>query len=204
MAAAEQRLMTQSDFAKLMGWNKSTVTRAKQGGRIVMASGLVDVEASRARLEATGGMRFDVAARHGRERAAKTAAGGPQEVGAGGTVGEGAKTAPAAGGTPWRDENRADAQARKESAAADLLEIELAQKRGQVIPKDDVDQALKTFAASTRARLDTLPDQLAPLLAPVGDLGEIHALLAEHLRLALAGIADDLHRAEAALVAPVK
>lgn len=202
MPAAEPRLMTQSDFARLMGWNKSTVTRAKQGGRLVMSSGLVDVGASRARLEATGGMRFDVAERHSRERAAKTAAGGPEEVGAGGTVPEGTKTPPADAAAPWRDKNRADAQARKESAAADLLEIELAQKRGQVIPKDDVDLALKTFAAATRARLDTLPDQLAPVLAPVADLGEIHALLAEHLRLALAGIADDLHRAEAALGAP--
>ena len=174
MAAAERTLERQAAFAARMGWNKSTVTRLKQHGRLVMDGSRVDVEASIKRIEETGGMRDDVAERHAAARAGK-----------GGKAPE----------APARGENRADAQARKEAAAADLLEIELAQKRGQVIAKDDVDQALKALATAVRTRIDVLPDQLAPLVAPVTDLQEVHALLAEHGRLILSGVADELQRA---------
>lgn len=169
--------ITQAEYAKLKGWNKSTVTRAKQAGRLVMVGGLVDVEASDARLADTTAGRDDVTERHVAERAAK--------VGAGETA-------------PIRNEARADAQARKESAAADLMEIELAEKRGNLVAKEDIDAALKSLGASVRARLDVLADQLAPVVAPVSDLDETHAILAEHFRAVLAGIADDLHRQESA------
>lgn len=169
--------VTQSEFARLKGWNKSTVTRAKQAGRLVMVSGLVDVEATEARLAASSGGRDDVAARHAAARGAPEAPAAPSAGSVGG-------------------ESRADAQARKESAAADLLEIELAEKRGSLIPKEDVDAALKAMGASVRARLDVLADQLAPVVAPVADMDEVHALLAEHFRAVLAGIADDLARME--------
>ena len=64
-----------------------------------------------------------------------------------------------------------------------------------MIAKDDVDQALKALATAVRTRIDVLPDQLAPLVAPVTDLQEVHALLAEHGRLILSGVADELQRA---------
>lgn len=172
-------VVTQSEFARLKGWNKSTVTRAKQAGRLVMVSGLVDVEATEARLAASSGGRDDVAARHAAARGAQEAPAAPSSVSVGG-------------------ESRADAQARKESAAADLLEIELAEKRGNLIPKEDVDAALKAMGASVRARLDVLADQLAPVVAPVVEMDEVHALLAERFRAVLAGIADDLARMEVA------
>jgi hypothetical protein len=180
MAAADRELITQAEFARRQDWNRSTVTRLKHAGRLVMEGVLVDVEATLARLGHTVGGRDDVAERHAAERAAKA-----------GSV-DTAKS-------PRGGETRADAQARKEAAAADLLEIELAQKRGTLIPKEDVDAALKAFAAATRARLDVLADQLAPILAPVADMAEVHALLAEHARGVLAAIADDMQRAEAAL-----
>ncbi len=197
-------LMKQAAFAAAQGWNRSTVTRLKQAGRLVMEGPLVDPVASLVRIRDTGGMRFDVAERHAAQRdgngGSKNGADATAGQGEGGDKGAGEIAPLAAGG--GLGERRIDAQARKESAAADLLEMELAQKRGQLIPKDDVDQALKAFAAATRARLDVLADQLAPILAPVADLGEAHALLAEHARLVLAGIADDMARAAAALGAP--
>jgi hypothetical protein len=79
-----------------------------------------------------------------------------------------------------------------------MAEMEVAQKRGELIPKADVDMALRSFAASVRARLDVLPDQLAPLVSPVTDLDEIHALLAEHCRGILSAVADDMGRAATA------
>lgn len=44
---------TKSEFAKLLGKNKSYATRLDQAGRLVMVDGLVDVEASRALIAAT-------------------------------------------------------------------------------------------------------------------------------------------------------
>ena len=170
--------ITQAEFAKLKGWNKSTVTRAKQAGRLVMVSGLVDVEATEAKLLASSGGRDDVADRHAAERAAK--------VGAGGAA-------------PVRNETRADAQARKESNQADILEIELRKLRGSLVELDVVDMVLKTLGSSTRARIEMQPDQLAPLTTPSPDYDENHALISESGRGILAGIADDIDRARETL-----
>lgn len=185
--------VSQKEFAVLLGVNKGTVSRWKQAGRLVMSGGLVEVEASRQRLAETSGGRDDVSARHAQNRGAAIPAAGEAGKNApeAAKVGAGKTAAP-----PVRNEVRADAQARKESAAADLLEIELAQKRGTLIPKEDVDASLKALGASVRARLDVLADQLAPVVAPVADLDETHAILAEHFRAVLAGISDDLARHE--------
>jgi hypothetical protein len=190
-------LMKQAAFAAAQGWNRSTVTRLKQAGRLVMEGLLVDPVASLVRIRDTGGMRFDVAERHAAQRDGNE---GPK-IGADGTAGQGEGedkaalpiAAPAPDGAVG--ERRSDAQARKESALADMAEMDVKQKRGELIPKADVDLALRSFAASVRARLDVLPDQLAPLVSPVTDLDEIHALLAEHCRSILSAVADDMGRA---------
>ena len=188
-------------FAARLNVNRSTVTRWAEAGRLVLdAAGDVLVEESLARLRETSAGRDDVADRHATNRGAAI----PEAMPAAENATEAENRATARATSPATDlprgvESRADAQARKEAAAADLLEIELAQKRGTMIPKEDVDAALKAFAAAARARLDVLADQLAPVVAPVTDMAETHALLAEHGRQVLAGIADDLQRAEAAL-----
>ena len=201
MQTAKPYALTQAEFARLQGWNRSTVTRLKQAGRLVLdGHGHVDVAASLDRIRETGGMRFDVAERHAAQRDGN----GPVKVGAGGTAmgGEGECKGAGAIAPPAPDgalgERRADAQARKESALADMAEMDVKQKRGELIPKADVDLALRSFAASVRARLDVLPDQLAPLVSPVTDLDEIHALLAEHCRSILSAVADDMSRAATA------
>lgn len=195
-------LLKQAAFAAAQGWNRSIVTRLKQAGRLVMEGPLVDPVASLVRIRDTGGMRFDVAERHAAQREGNGAAKIPEGTqSAGGTAGQGEGADKGAGtiAPPASDgalgERRADAQARKESALADLAEMDVKQKRGELIPKADVDLALRSFAASVRARLDVLPDQLAPLVSPVTDLDEIHALLAEHCRGILAAVADDMSRA---------
>ena len=181
-------LVTRAEFARLKGWNRSSVTRAVTHGRIVMDGDLVDVEASEARLAGTSGGRDDVAARHA---AARAAAG--VKVGAGETAQE--AVAPPSRGT----ESRSDAQARKESAAADLLEIELDKARGNVINRDDVDAAMRHLGAAVRSAMDVFPDQTAPLVAPVTNLDEVHSLLAEACRSVLDSIDHALARQQAAL-----
>jgi len=191
--------ITQAEFAKAQGWNRSTVTRLKQAGRLVMDGRMVDPVASLVRIRDTGGMRFDVADRHATQRAqqeGQNAAVAPiawtgEGVGQGGA--SIASQAPDSGGSGG--ERRIDAQARKEAALADLAQMEVRQKRGELIPRDDVDTALRNFGASVRAKLDVVPDQLAPLVAPVTDMDEVHALLAEHMRGILAAVADEMNRA---------
>lgn len=194
---------TQAEFAARQGWHRSTVTRLKQAGRLVMQGARVDAAASLARIEETGGMRFDVAERHAAQRAQQEAQKTPAAPSAGLGQGEGqgaGSNAPQAP-DPAVGERRSDAQARKEAALADKAEMEVQQMRGALIPKDDVDVALRAIGASVRARLDVMADQLAPLLAPVTDLDEAHALLAEHARSILSAVADDLIRLAVAAVA---
>lgn len=181
--------VTRAEFARLKGWNRSSVTRAAKHGRIVMAGDLVDVEASEARLLGTSGGREDVAARHAAARAAAGVV--TEKVGAGDT----AAAAPALRGV----ESRSDAQARKESAAADLLEIELGKARGNVINREDVDAAMRHLGAAVRSAMDVFPDQTAPLVAPVTSMDEVHSLLSEACRSVLEGIDHALARQQAAL-----
>lgn len=186
-------------FARRLGVNKSTVTRAARAGRLVLTSdGLIEVEASLTRWKETMGSRDDVAARHAANRGAAIPEAQPGDESLAAAATDSATsvaTTPQPGG-----ETRADALTRKESAAADLLEMEKAKLQGRLIPKDEVDTALKAFATATRSRLDVLADQLAPVVAPITAMHEVHALLSEYFRQVLAGIADDLQRHEASLV----
>jgi hypothetical protein len=59
----------QSEFARMMGVNRSTVTRWKQQGRLVLdAQGLVLVDPSRMRIFETQGGRLDLVAQHAQDR----------------------------------------------------------------------------------------------------------------------------------------
>ena len=172
--------VTQAEFARLKGWNRSTVTRLKKAGRLVMDGARVDVEASEKRLAETGGMRDDVAERHAAARHASE---------------PGSQSQPGV-----RTETRADAQARKEAVAADLLELELAEKRGNLLARDDVELAMKSIGAGVRAAVEVLADQLTPLVAPITDLHEVHALISDASRNLLHGLDDAVKRQYAELV----
>ena len=194
--------VTRAEFARRMGVNRSTVTRWAEHGRLVLLTdGSVDAEASRLRIAQTSGGRDDVAARH----AAARPQGGPQDApaGQGGTA---STTPPVDNALEGRNpprlpgvETRAEAQARKEALAADLLELELAEKRRSLLPADDAQAAFRAIGAAVRAALDVLPDQTAPLVAPVTDLDECHALLADACRNALSAVGAALERAKSEL-----
>jgi len=61
-------LESKAAFARRIGVNKSTITRAAQIGRLVMQDGKVDVEASLARWHATAGGRTDLTEKHAQQR----------------------------------------------------------------------------------------------------------------------------------------
>ena len=57
-----------------------------------------------------------------------------------------------------------EAHRRKETALAELRELELAEKRGEVIPLDDIEDALAARESNMRARLLAIPTTVAMLL----------------------------------------
>lgn len=176
--------LTRAKFARLQGVARSTVTRWEQAGRLVLTDdGEVDAEASVARIRETSGNRADVAARHAAQRAAAEAA-QPE-------------AAPPEDSSRGRGlETRAEAQARKESLAADLLELDLAARRGELLAREDVEAAMRHVGATVRSLLDVLPDQIAPLVAPVTDLEECHGLLSEACRDVLVRLGEAVERAK--------
>jgi hypothetical protein len=62
-----------------------------------------------------------------------------------------------------------------------------------------VDAALKFVGATVRGLLDVFPDQVAPLVTPVTDLAEVHALLTEACRNVLEDFGAAVKRQQEAL-----
>ena len=152
---------TQADFARRIGVVRSRVHALKESGRLVMEGDLVNVEASKARIEETRN------ATHDNQATAK--------VGAGGTAPIEEAAAP----------RRIDAQARKEHAQADIAEMERDKMRGELLLKDDVIAAVADIVTTLRARLESLPAQIGPQVAPISDEGLCTAMIADHVEAAL-------------------
>ena len=175
---------TQADFARLMGVNRSTVTRTwKQAGRLVMVGDLVDVEASRARILATADLaRSDVAERHAAERGAVVGQGVETvKVGAGDTATARSEALPPT--TPTIDHignSYQAARAVKEKYAALSAKAEYERLIADLLPRQDVDQALDDLVATVRSGLENLPHRAAGQL--VGkDYDAIIALLKQEV-----------------------
>lgn len=175
---------TQADFARLMGVNRSTVTRTwKQAGRLVMVGDLVDVEASRARILATADLaRSDVAERHAAERGAAVGQGVETvKVGAGDTATARSEALPPT--TPAIDHignSYQAARAVKEKYAALSAKAEYERLIGDLLPRQDVNQALDDLVATIRSGLENLPHRAAGQL--VGkDYDAIIALLKQEV-----------------------
>jgi len=197
-------LITQAEFARRMGWNRSSVNRGAKTGRIVLVGKLVDLEASEAQLRATGGERPDVAERFASERAASAAS--PASASASGS--SSASSSLGAGDTPSKPEaedrvgnSYQAARAVKEKYGALKAKADYEQQIAHLIPREDVDAALRFLGAALRSAMDVFPDQTAPVVAPVTDLNEIHSLLSEACRNVLANIDDAIARQQAALTA---
>jgi hypothetical protein len=77
-----------------------------------------------------------------------------------------------------------ESRARREQALAELAELELAEKRGELVPVADIRRALVPKLLGVRDALDTLADRLAPLLAAEADPAKVYAVLkAEHRQI---------------------
>lgn len=183
-------ILSFTEFARLQGVRPSYVTKLKDHGRLVLTDDgkRVRVAESIALIEQTAGGRIDVSARHAAARAAgdvKTPSDRPEA-----TCGK----KNASNAKSGQDERLVDAKLRKESAQADQEEMKAAQMRGELIPREDVEAAMKFIGGAVRAALEVFPDQTAPLVAPISDLAEIHEVLAQACRDALHNVGDAIER----------
>lgn len=159
-------LATQSEFAAILGKDKSYVTRLKKSGRLVMVQTeegeRVDVEASQALLAASAD---------------------PSR-----TQHPGADAAPAK--THHTTYN--EAKTRNELAKAQTAELDLAVKLGKLVGADEARLFAADLAASFRGALEILPDRLAPELVPLSDTEAVRAVLVESFEQVLVDLADKI------------
>lgn len=83
----------------------------------------------------------------------------------------------------------ADHAEREKKYKADLLEMEVAEKRRTLLRADDARATVVAAATSLRTRLEALPDQLAPRLAAINSEAEVRSLLAGEVEALLGELA---------------
>jgi hypothetical protein len=212
------KLLKKAAFAALLGCAPSYVTNLGKAGRLVMSDAKrVLVMESLASIVATAGGRGDVAERWAASRetgdvvsrCAKLLAGFqavaviPEPPAAAPSAPTAAETA-AAGEVEGFRQSRAESEARKAKAQADQEEMKAAQMRGDLIPREEVEAALTFVGGAVRGALDLLPDQTAPVVAPVTALDEVHAILQDASRNALEAVGQAITRQRAELAKGAK
>ncbi len=209
-------LLTKSAFARLLGCVPSYVTKLKHEGLLVLQQGRVDVEATRAMIATAKGRRPDVASRWAEQRAANAAA--ASQAGhqgenaalpvstlhlpsknplAGANGGPETPQDPAGANNAERNDialRKARATMEREEALAEQERMTAARMRGDLIPKANVELAFKSIAAVVRSGLETQPDQLAPVIAPVADVQSVHSILVDAHRNLLTNLSEATKR----------
>lgn len=193
-------LENKAAFARRLNWNRSTVTRAAQAGRIVMVGNQVDVEASLARLQSTQGGRTDVAARHAAQRAqgGGTPAPQPQNPAAAPKTAHTAEN-PA---QPIPDPDAAtDGGSRARYKAMVLhyenqqIKLAMAMARGLRYTRKDTARESTAIGAIVRSAVERVIDQTAPRLAVMTTADRRHTLLVAELHAIRRAIRAEFPRA---------
>lgn len=176
--------LSKAAYARHRGVDRAHVTRLGAAGRLVLAAdGQVEVEASDRLIEATGGLRPDVA-----ERAAKMrAAGAAKAAAAGQGMGQGQKNAPERSAQASGGETESSGEGETASPVIQAAEvfrrartakmhyearravIRVARLQGRLAEVAKIRKCAGNDGATLRSLLENLPDQAAPRLAPVRD-----------------------------------
>lgn len=152
-------LETRADFARRLGVNRSTITRAAAAGRLVLDGTLVDVEKSLLRWEQTKGGRLDVEARHAADRAARGVTPSP------------AARKPATARSAGAEDEDEGAAGRIDHKATCLhyenekLRLAMDLRLGARFPAYAVNREAHALGATLRSAIERLIDQTAPRLA---------------------------------------
>lgn len=167
---------TQSEFAALLGKDKSYVTRLKQAGRLVFtADGMVDVEKSRALIAATADPSRSAAveARANDQMRQERAAPSQQDA-----IGNSFQAAKAV----------------NEKYKALTAKLEYEQASGKLVDASEARLFAADLAATFRGALEVLPDRLAPELVALNETETIRALLVESFEHLLVDLADKISK----------
>jgi len=92
------------------------------------------------------------------------------------------------------DWSYADAELREKIAKAQLAELHLAEKLGEVVNKSDVNKALYTFGAEIRNAILAVPDRTIDNILACDNRTEAHLILTEELTKALLALTDIKNR----------
>ena len=178
---------TRAAFARRIGVNKSTITRAAEAGRLVLTpAGHVIIEKSLVKWHATKGGRNDVSARHAENRGADI----PEHS-------QGQKNAPAAFNPPnnathetTEPQPGGGSSGRTRAKTIGLhyenqsIKLEMALRRGLRYPIPLVRQEAAGIGSTVRAAIERIIDQTAPRLAVMtSDLDRRRLLDEEAARL---------------------
>ena len=168
--------LTQAEFARRRGVNKSTVTRWIQSGRMTTEpNGLIDPERAAAQLDATESplphhqarkAQFDETRQevgHGAHE--KIAQEAPQLPATGSATSAEASTRTNAKGQPLSElellqMRKAEAVTRNEEHKAELSAIEIDLKAGALVERAEVELVFSDFGATLRGLIETLPTRL--------------------------------------------
>lgn len=161
-----------TEFARWLGVNKSSVCRARKAGRLVLtADGRVEFEQSAARWHETTAGRTDVAARHAQNRGAAIPTPQPQQKNA-----TAAQSAPAVAeidagtGSGMSDgDTRTKAKTLLLHYENAQIKLEMALRRGLRLDRSAVRREATGLGAMLRAGIERVIDQTAPRLAAAGN-----------------------------------
>lgn len=171
---------TRAQFARRLGVNRSTITRAIQTGRLIVdGSDNILVEESLTRWHESKGGRADVEARHAKNRGAVI----PE-------AGQGQKDATAARKSATTaqqgESNTVGTRVSYKTIALEFenaaIKLEMALRRGTRFPLDDVKREAYAIGGTLRAALERLIDQTAPRLAVMRDKAARQRLLIAECR----------------------
>lgn len=207
--------VTQSEFARIQGVNKSTVMRWLRSGRMeATPQGLIDVQAAQRMLEATGSPAPHHQARKAQFDEARNAAQGAFSGAAPTNHLQNSQNAPTGpqngqqtpGATP-RNATEGMPAAEKigtalkletyklQKAKAETANVELDKMAGALCERAEVDYALNDFGNTLRALLEAMPDRLASQLSTLhGDVAAMHKAIEEAMHDALASMAENMTR----------
>lgn len=159
-----ERRETPAAFARRLGVNKSTISRAIRTGRLILEDGLLDIDSSLQRWKNTKtGQRPDVAARH----AANRLEANPKHISA-----EIAPPTPAESSHPLPDAAAGSGPPSLATYTQELLSAQNALARLLIqlrthkrYPLESIQREAQALGATFRGALERLVDQTAPRLA---------------------------------------
>ena len=190
-----EKKMTQAEFARHIGANRSYVTQLKQAGRLVLAEDGKHVLADESiqRINQTQDpSKSGVAVRWAEKRGAAIPAAGIATDGEN-ELGDELDDLP--------DDTEADvvhsvthsqAKTTKEFYAAKMAKLDYLERKKELVRIEDVTHATATIVTNFRNTLESLPDRLAPMLAAEKEEQQIRLLMIDEIERALSQLHADL------------